>query len=125
MADSVFVSPGLSNTPVDASYAVIAANPILTSERILAGTAGQIILADSGANGNLTFSVGTNIPKLNVANIFTAFQTVVGLHSDLTTPSPLVDGDWWVDVTGTTPNRIAAIKVRDGGVTRTIASLTF
>lgn len=40
------------------------------------------------------------------------------------TPTPM-EGQWWVEVVGTTPNRVAAIKVRDGGVTRTIASLTY
>ena len=46
-------------------------------------------------------------------------------RTSLATPGSLADGDWWVEATGTTPSRVAAIKVRDGGVTRTIASVTY
>ena len=44
--------------------------------------------------------------------------------TDLTTPT-LTDGCWWVEVSGTSPSRTASLKVRDGGVTRTIASVTY
>lgn len=46
------------------------------------------------------------------------------LRTSLATPSSLSNGDWWVECTGTTPTRVCAIKVRDGGVTITIASVT-
>lgn len=47
------------------------------------------------------------------------------IRSFLATPTNLTDGDWWVDCTGVSPARVCAIKVRDGGGTRTIASLTY
>jgi len=47
------------------------------------------------------------------------------LKSNLGTPTSLADGDCWVEATGTTPTRVMALKARDGGVTRTIASVTY
>lgn len=47
------------------------------------------------------------------------------MSSGLAAPLSLANGDWWVEVVGTSPSRVAAIKVQDGGTTRTIASLTF
>lgn len=41
--------------------------------------------------------------------------------SSLATPGGLADGDWWVECSGTSP-RNCSIKVRDLGVTRTIAT---
>lgn len=45
--------------------------------------------------------------------------------AETTAPSSPVQAQWWVEVTGTTPTRIAALKIRDGGVTLTIASITY
>jgi hypothetical protein len=36
-----------------------------------------------------------------------------------------VQGQVWVVVSGVTPTRIAALKIYDGGSTRTIASITY
>lgn len=47
------------------------------------------------------------------------------VRSSLATPGSLADGDWWVECSGSSPSRICAIKVRDGGATRTIASVTY
>lgn len=47
------------------------------------------------------------------------------LRTSLATPGTPADGDWWVECTGTTPSRVCAVKVQDGGSTRTIASLTY
>lgn len=34
------------------------------------------------------------------------------------------NGDWWVEASGDSPARSIAFKVRDGGVTRTVAEIT-
>lgn len=47
------------------------------------------------------------------------------VRGSLVTPTSLANGDWWVDCTGVSPARVCAIKARDGGATRTIASVTF
>ncbi|MDO8471656.1 MAG: tail fiber domain-containing protein [bacterium] len=47
--------------PTDAQYLTLAANGTLSAERILLGTSNQIILADTGANGNLTLSLPQDI----------------------------------------------------------------
>lgn len=47
------------------------------------------------------------------------------LLADTSTPAGLVEGQLWVEVTGTSPTRVAALKIRDGGVDRTIASITY
>lgn len=47
------------------------------------------------------------------------------VRSSLATPATLVNGDWWVDCSGTSPSRVCAMKVQDGGATRTIASITY
>lgn len=52
-------------------------------------------------------------------------STVTYIQSSLATPSSPSDGDWWVECVGTSPARVCAIKVRDAGSTRTIASLTY
>lgn len=41
----------------------------------------------------------------------------------LATVSGLANGDAWVEASGTTPNRLISLKVRDGGVTYTLAEI--
>lgn len=42
------------------------------------------------------------------------------------TPTGIVERQVWVEVTGTIGvDRVAALKIRDGGVDRTIASITY
>lgn len=56
-----------ASAPVDAQYVTLALNATLTNERVLAGTANQILLADSGANGAITLSTPQDIsPASNV-----------------------------------------------------------
>jgi hypothetical protein len=45
--------------------------------------------------------------------------------ADSADPSSPVDGQVWVTISGVTPTRVAALKIYDGGVTRTIASITY
>jgi hypothetical protein len=89
-----------------------------------ADNASAVRMYVNGSNGSRveSFKNGTGtLQKLVLGQ--TGAETV--LRTSLTTPASVTDGDWWVECTGTSPSRICAIKVRDGGVTRTIASLTF
>lgn len=59
-------------------------------------------------------------------------QIVVGnsginirIRSNLGTPTTLANNEWWVQCTGTSPSRVCAIMVQDGGATRTIGSMTY
>lgn len=47
--------------PASSSYLVLAADANLANERVVAGTANQVILADGGPNGALTFSLPQSI----------------------------------------------------------------
>lgn len=47
--------------PTTPSYLTLATNPTLTNERVLVGTANQIVLTDGGAGGNLTLSLPQDV----------------------------------------------------------------
>lgn len=47
------------------------------------------------------------------------------LHDDLSAIPDLTNGNWGVECVGTSPTRVCALKVRDGGALRTIASVTY
>lgn len=51
----------VGGAPTDVQYVVLALNGTLSAERVLMGTANQIILTDGGANGNLTLSTPQDI----------------------------------------------------------------
>jgi hypothetical protein len=94
-----------------------------------------------------SYTSGSNYERLNISGSSNSYliqpealgtgtvrELVVGatgsptrITTNLATPSNLAlrDGDWWVDCLGTSPSRVCAIKVRDGGATRTIASMTY
>lgn len=40
-------------------------------------------------------------------------------------PASPVQNQVWVVISGVSPTRVASLKIRDAGVTRTIASITF
>lgn len=47
------------------------------------------------------------------------------LQSNFAVPGTLVNGMIWLDVSGTSPSRVASLRIRDGGATRTIATITY
>lgn len=52
---------GGGGAPDNATYVVISLDGTLTSERVLAGTANQIVITDGGAGGNVTLSTPQSI----------------------------------------------------------------
>ena len=52
---------GSSGAPTDATYLTVTSNGTLTDERILMGTANQIVLTDNGAGSTLQLSTPQNI----------------------------------------------------------------
>lgn len=52
---------GGGGAPTASSYIVIGADGTLTNERVLVGTAAQVILTDGGAGGNITLSLPQDI----------------------------------------------------------------
>lgn len=44
------------------------------------------------------------------------------ISSNLATPASALDGDWWVECSGTSPSRTCSINVRDSSVTQVIAT---
>ena len=55
----------------DAQYVVLAVDATLTDERVLTGTANEIVLTDGGAGGAATLSAGTLIVQTDQANTWT------------------------------------------------------
>lgn len=85
--------------------------------------ASDIIARTSGNNGDRTLaSYGVAATD---EESFGDSAAPTRIRSTLAVPASLVNGDWWVECTGTTPTRICAIKVRDGGATRVIATMTY
>lgn len=46
-------------------------------------------------------------------------------NPSLSTPAGIVDGDFWVEASGTSPTRTISLMVRDGGTTHAVAQLTY
>ncbi|KKK79544.1 hypothetical protein LCGC14_2832430, partial [marine sediment metagenome] len=97
--------------PVSAEYVVLSLDATLENERVLTGTANQVILADGGANGNVVLSLPQDIHV-------TASPTFSGLIShgqvllDVTSTEALLvrkDDDGGDVFTGDTINSVAAI----------------
>jgi len=108
---------GGGGAPVSAQYVVLAADPVLTSERVLTPTTGQINITDGGAGGPATLSLadtavtpgtygnGTNIPQVTVdakgrvtGVVSIPIVTPGGTVTDVTASEPLHSSG------GSTPN---------------------
>lgn len=59
--DQTWAVPAASGAPVGAQYLTLAADATLTAERVLTGTANQVILTDAGAGSTLTLSLPQSI----------------------------------------------------------------
>jgi|KBSMisStandDraft_5_1062788.scaffolds.fasta_scaffold1184048_1 hypothetical protein len=53
----------------------------------------------------------------------TVGQAKANTRTDFSTPSSPQDGDFWIEASGTSPNRVISLKIRDGGATYTLASI--
>jgi len=85
---------------------------------------GGIINGNNNAgsdNRNLLNWGGVATDELVIGNA----SSVLRHRTSGATPSSLANGDWWVECTGSSPTRVCATKVYDGGATRTIASSTY
>lgn len=72
-----------SGAPTTSSYLVLATDASLTSERVLVGTANQVVLTDGGAGGNLTLSLPQSIATTSsptfVNGTFTGTMGITGV----------------------------------------------
>lgn len=94
-------------------------------------SAGQIRLSktftvqarNDGDTGDLVILKGNQVltDDLIVGNV----SGVTSLQTSGATSGSTTNGTWWVETTGTSPSRVCALKVRDGGSDRTIASVTY
>lgn len=108
---------------------LMAASAANTYSNIAAVATGQV-LASAGV-GTLpaytatptvtTLTSTTSVVTPIAGNVAAAFRN----RTSLAQPGALADGDWWVECVGVSPARVCAIDVRDGGMTRVIASITF
>jgi hypothetical protein len=53
-----------AGAPANATYIVQSLNGTLSAERVATGTANRIVLTDGGANGNMTWDIGTDVVTL-------------------------------------------------------------
>jgi hypothetical protein len=108
---------------------LITASGATALSRLAAVGAGQV-LASAGVGALPVYTATPTVTTLTATT-----STVTPIAGDVTAafrnrtslaqPGALANGDWWVECVGTTPTRVCAIDVRDGGVTRVIASITF
>jgi hypothetical protein len=74
---------GGGGAPVGASYLVLGLDATLTAERVLVGTANQVVLTDGGAGGNLTLSLPQSIATTSsptfVNGTFTGTMGITGV----------------------------------------------
>jgi hypothetical protein len=85
------------------------------------------VLASSNANAKVVFSPGTKRVMLVIpASVFTTIAGLIGGALPLLTADPAspVNDTWWAVRTGSSPTQTVSIKVRIGGVTSTVASIT-
>jgi hypothetical protein len=71
------------------------------------GTAGQVLASTGSSSG------------------WSGRPVLEGVLFPYTAPSAPADGTVWVEVGGTSPTRVATLKFQDGGVTRTLFSVTY
>jgi len=91
----------------------------------LADTGGGTVNTRNGSyvNGNQALSLATgNDLALGNTGATTRIRSSLAAISPGLSPA---NGDWWVECTGTSPARVCALKVYDGGAARTIASFTY
>ena len=80
--------------------------------------------AISESAGTVT-SVDASVPPgFSVSGNPVTTSGTVAIDTVTTVPSSPADGNWWVEASGTSPSRLLALKVKDGGVVYTIASVT-
>ena len=77
------------------------------------------------ASGGATLVDRLRLGKLELPSFVGADDCVFVIKTSKATNPGIADGDWWVEAVGTSPSRVAALKLRDGLTTRTIASITY
>ena len=92
------------------------------------GNHGSIAVRDSAATygGNWLASVAAGVLAAAGAGsmpVYTEKPALLGILFPLTTPASPPDGLFWVEASGTSPNRIISLNLRDQGVTRIIYSI--
>ena len=144
---NIYTSAGANTISIGGNTTPIA----IGGNAVLYGDAANVLSLQNSTNAQVfrvynTYTSGSNYERLGVQASSNAFfitpeaatgtvrELVTGaagsatrIRSSLATPSApsLADGDWWVECTGSSPSRVCAIMVRDGGATRTIASMTY
>lgn len=108
-------------TSVTATTSLAAGATPATAGAIRLGNTQQVNYRNAANDANLEVMRVDANNELILGNVTGA----TGIRTSGGTPAALVNGSWWVDVSGTSPTRVAAIKLRDGGATITIASVTF
>jgi hypothetical protein len=90
----------------------------------------EILLRNANGGGAATTALALTESSATfgipvVSSTFGSTGAATRITTSLAVPGSPANGDWWVECTGTTPSRVCAIKVQDGGATRMIASMTY
>jgi hypothetical protein len=102
---SAIISTG-TFAPVDASYVTLSTNATLTNERVLIGTANQIILTDNGAGSSVVLSLPQSIASASSPTFagltLSAFSGAISASAGVLTSGTLSVGNGGTGVTSST-----------------------
>lgn len=109
--DQTWAVPAASGAPVGGQYLVLATDATLTAERVLTGTADQVILTDAGAGSTLTLSLPqsiatTSTPQFARLGLGVAADAAITMlnagASVVSAPAHKMTGAWFTGGTATT-----------------------
>ncbi len=104
---------GGGGAPTDAQYVTLAANGSLSNERVLTGTAGEIVFTEGGAGGAVTASLAATEVSAGTSTLATI---TVDSKGRLTAAANGSSGTAITTINGTAP-----ISVSGSGVSRTVS----
>lgn len=87
-----------------------------------------LVAASSTATGSVAAVAAGQVLISNGASVVPVYSpspTVTTVRYPMTTPGAPINTDTWIDASGVSPARVISLKVRDGGATRTLASITY
>jgi len=87
-----------TRAPHDAQYVVMALDATLTNERVLTGSANEIVVTDSGAGAAVTLTAGPLIVQTDQANTWTVGSQIIQTNPDTVTAFQVLDADGGVPV---------------------------
>ena len=83
-----------------------------------------LYIRESGSDLIASNNAGTT-PNANYSAKRLKYNEALFSNNSFAAPGSPTDGDFWIEASGTSPARTIKLQVRDGGGTRTLATLTY